>query len=122
MRRSWITCRFLSCSLRRMRRHDLPSGSRRRSQTMRPRHRMPTIFTISMVDMLCCSLGCVILLWLIKTDNLLKIEAKNKDDAELLDQTNQQLAARDADLDAARKKLALVDADVATLRIKLNNS
>src|SRR5262249_10871204 len=27
------------------------------------RHRTPTIFSIYMVDVLCCALGCVILLW-----------------------------------------------------------
>jgi hypothetical protein len=31
---------------------------------MRIHHRIPTIFNLSMVDMLCCALGCVILLWL----------------------------------------------------------
>jgi hypothetical protein len=32
---------------------------------MRVRHRIPTIFNLSMVDVLCCALGCVILLWLL---------------------------------------------------------
>ena len=32
---------------------------------MRTRHRIPSIFNLSMVDVLCCALGCVILLWLI---------------------------------------------------------
>ena len=32
---------------------------------MRVHHRIPTIFNLSMVDMLCCALGCVILLWLL---------------------------------------------------------
>jgi hypothetical protein len=32
---------------------------------MRTRHRTPTIFNLSMVDVLCCALGCVILLWLL---------------------------------------------------------
>ncbi|MFN4261066.1 MAG: VWA domain-containing protein [Gemmataceae bacterium] len=32
---------------------------------MRTRHRIPTIFNLSMVDVLCCALGCVILLWLL---------------------------------------------------------
>ena len=30
---------------------------------MQTRHRIPTIFSIYMVDVLCCALGCVILLW-----------------------------------------------------------
>jgi predicted nucleic acid-binding Zn-ribbon protein len=32
---------------------------------MRVRHRIPSIFSLSMVDVLCCALGCVILLWLL---------------------------------------------------------
>src|SRR5437868_3097919 len=33
---------------------------------MRFRHRAPSTFSLWMVDVLCCSLGCVILLWLTK--------------------------------------------------------
>jgi septal ring factor EnvC (AmiA/AmiB activator) len=33
---------------------------------MRTRHRIPSIFNMSMVDVLCCALGCIILLWLVK--------------------------------------------------------
>lgn len=32
---------------------------------MKTRHRIPTIFSIYMVDVLCCALGCVIFLWLV---------------------------------------------------------
>ncbi len=32
---------------------------------MRIKHRIPSIFNLSMVDVLCCALGCVILLWLL---------------------------------------------------------
>jgi hypothetical protein len=32
---------------------------------MQTRHRTPSIFNLSMVDVLCCALGCVILLWLL---------------------------------------------------------
>jgi hypothetical protein len=34
---------------------------------MPTRHRIPSVFNLSMVDVLCCALGCVILLWLINT-------------------------------------------------------
>src|SRR5436190_206036 len=34
---------------------------------MQTRHRIPTIFSLSMVDVLCCALGCVILLWLVNS-------------------------------------------------------
>jgi hypothetical protein len=32
---------------------------------MRTRHRIPILVTLSMMDVLCCALGCVILLWLL---------------------------------------------------------
>jgi hypothetical protein len=32
---------------------------------MKIRHRIPSIFNLSMVDVLCCALGCVIMLWLL---------------------------------------------------------
>jgi hypothetical protein len=32
---------------------------------MRVRHKVPSLFSLSMVDVLCCALGCVILLWLL---------------------------------------------------------
>src|SRR5579863_10105101 len=31
---------------------------------MRIRHRVPTVFSLYMVDVFCCALGCVILMWL----------------------------------------------------------
>src|SRR5438270_815736 len=31
---------------------------------MQSRHRVPAVFTLYMVDVFCCALGCVILLWL----------------------------------------------------------
>ncbi len=31
---------------------------------MRIRHRIPTVFSLYMVDVLCCALGCVLLIWL----------------------------------------------------------
>jgi hypothetical protein len=33
---------------------------------MRVRHHIPSIFSLSMVDVLCCAMGCIILLWLLK--------------------------------------------------------
>ncbi len=39
---------------------------------MRIRHKVPSIFSLSMLDVLCCMMGCVILLWL--------LNAKQNDD------------------------------------------
>jgi hypothetical protein len=40
---------------------------------MQTRHKVPIVFTLYMVDVLCCALGCVILLWFLKIH-----EAKQK--------------------------------------------
>src|SRR5438309_7727374 len=65
-----------------------------REASMRVHHRVPSIFTLSMVDVLCCALGCVILLWLLNLR-----EAKEHDD-EAADQQRQTGAL----LDAAQKE------------------
>ena len=43
---------------------------------MRIRHRIPSIFNLSMVDVLCCALGCVILLWLVNQEDMTKEPAQ----------------------------------------------
>jgi predicted nucleic acid-binding Zn-ribbon protein len=54
---------------------------------MRVRHRIPSIFNLSMVDVLCCALGCVILLWLINLR-----EAKHHEES--AEEQNREIAAR----------------------------
>jgi len=74
---------------------------------MRLRHKLPNVFGLYMVDVLCCSLGCVILLWLFNDykSNLLNrdLEAKAKDLARL---TEEQIQ-RTRELAAAREALAM---------------
>jgi predicted nucleic acid-binding Zn-ribbon protein len=53
---------------------------------MKTRHRLPSVFSIYMVDVLCCALGCVILLWLINFR-----EARQKTAA--ASETSQRLSA-----------------------------
>ena len=78
---------------------------------MQTRHRTPTIFNLSMVDVLCCALGCVILLWLLnlreakeraaragETNEQLKITQ------EALNQTYSLLLGSMADSDASAKR------------------
>jgi hypothetical protein len=62
---------------------------------MRVRHRIPSIFNLSMVDVLCCALGCVILLWLINLR-----EAKHHEDS--AEEQNRQISARLDDIRAER--------------------
>jgi hypothetical protein len=59
---------------------------------MQMRHRIPTIFNLSMVDMLCCALGCVILLWLLNLR-----EAKVR--AITVGQTTDRLKSTESQLD-----------------------
>lgn len=66
---------------------------------MQVRHRIPTIFNLSMVDVLCCALGCVILLWLINLR-----EAKQR--ALSAGVTNKLLASTRALLDDTSREAA----------------
>jgi hypothetical protein len=56
---------------------------------MNVRHRIPSIFNLSMVDVLCCALGCVILLWLfylrLAKQHQDLAEAKHRETTALLD-------------------------------------
>jgi von Willebrand factor type A domain len=75
---------------------------------MRIRHRIPSIFNLSMVDVLCCALGCVILLWLVNLRDA-------RDRAEAVGQTNQLLATTQASLDESTRKATELTARIATL-------
>jgi uncharacterized coiled-coil DUF342 family protein len=61
---------------------------------MRIHHKTPSIFNLSMVDMLCCALGCVILLWLLNMRDA-------RDRALTVNATSGQLHTVQAALDAA---------------------
>ena len=87
---------------------------------MRTRHRIPMIFSLSMMDVFCCTLGCVILLWLINqreamlrtraasqvTEKLGESEAKRGRLTGLLDDLDRELAAANVDLKARNADLA----------------
>jgi hypothetical protein len=76
---------------------------------MRTRHRIPTIFNLSMVDVLCCALGCVILLWLLNFR-----EAKRR--AAAAGQSNVALNQTQSKLDQTRSQLDQSALDLADLR------
>jgi hypothetical protein len=71
---------------------------------MRIRHRIPTIFNLSMVDVLCCALGCAILLWLLNLR-----EAKLK--AIKAGQTTEVLKTTEIELRQTRSVLASAAAE-----------
>jgi hypothetical protein len=80
---------------------------------MRVRHRIPSIFNLSMVDVLCCALGCVILLSLLNRRFAQQYEA---DSLRKLDERESLLAQATADRDALRSQLATLEEDRARVR------
>src|SRR3982750_4097202 len=89
---------------------------------MRVRHKPPALVSMWMLDVFCCALGCVTLLWLMNTREA-KDQAQRAGAAlELLNRTESELKSRQAelvatkaDLDRTRRKL---NADVEELRGK----
>src|SRR5687767_10931792 len=73
---------------------------------MQTRHRPPSVFNISMVDVLCCALGCVILLWLLNLRDAKEKAATVGSTSLQLDQSRRDLADVRARLDEAEKLLA----------------
>ncbi len=67
---------------------------------MRTRHKVPAIFSLSMVDMLCCALGCIILIWLLNAKQAKVAAAKSKQEIETLKSLAQ------SDREASRRLLA----------------
>src|SRR6516162_6783461 len=104
---------------------------------MTNRHRIPSIFNLSMVDVLCCALGCVILLWLLNLrqarqsgseltdtqkwleEEKLALRAKRVEAEELTSKLDSALRDRDdlaAKLRAAKKSLAAIESELASLK------
>src|SRR6516162_3655015 len=111
-------CRWLGVNchpLRPLADASYPSLRLRDGSNMAPRHRIPTIFNLSMVDVLCCALGCVILLWLLNLR-----EAKQR--AVAAGQADEQVLALRRDLEAARAYLADVTGKYAAAQEQLSES
>jgi hypothetical protein len=81
---------------------------------MRTRHRIPSIFNLSMVDVLCCALGCVILLWLLNLR-----EARER--AQQLALTGEQLAAAVKERDQLYLELQAAEAKAGDLQRSLGS-
>jgi hypothetical protein len=82
---------------------------------MRTRHRIPMIFSLSMMDVFCCTLGCVILLWLVNQREAL-LRAKSASEV-----TSQLTVTRSDLVAAARERDALQD-QLAAARRNLDQS
>ena len=79
---------------------------------MRPRHKPPTLVSMWMLDVFCCALGCVTLLWLLNT----RQAAENADRAGA---ALQRLATTEADLSARQAELLATQADAEAVRKRL---
>ncbi len=80
---------------------------------MRTRHKPPSLVSMWMLDVFCCALGCVTLLWLLSTREAKSQAARNADAVTLLARTEGDLKARQAELIATK-------ADLDQTRRKLN--
>ena len=99
---------------------------------MRTRHRIPMIFSLSMMDVFCCTLGCVILLWLINQreamqrtraaqealEQLTGARATLADTSSQRDTLQRQLSAAQIDLTTVRQQADAIRADLAAARVR----
>jgi hypothetical protein len=92
---------------------------------MQTRHRIPTIFNLSMVDVLCCALGCVILLWLLNLREVKqRADAAGESDRLLLatrtelEQSRETAAQTQARLDKARQERDQVRRELADVQAR----
>src|SRR5271165_4509700 len=97
---------------------------------MKARHRIPAVFSIYMVDVLCCALGCVILLWQLYHQESAEQTAKNEEirkeneailqklsQANLsLDSLSSDFQSMKATLDAAEKKQVQITIELEKTR------
>src|SRR5271163_3104435 len=100
---------------------------------MRTRHRIPSIFNLSMVDVLCCALGCVILLWLVNFreakrralaagETSIKLDAASRQLAEAEQQLRDLQGERDAAIvraETSARDRALVGPQLAATEERL---
>src|SRR5712691_2914372 len=83
---------------------------------MRVRHRVPSIFSLSMVDVLCCALGCIILLWLLNAkQNDADAEERSKEIALLRKSTGDDRTKSQSLLSSARNEQAKLLGQLAAL-------
>lgn len=82
---------------------------------MHNRHRIPTIFSIYMVDVLCCALGCVILLWQVNHQEAMEQTAEAQKKTEEVLASMEQLKKAQLDINS-------LSSEVHNLQIALTSS
>src|SRR5205807_972245 len=89
---------------------------------MQTRHKIPTIFNLSMVDVLCCALGCCILLWLLNLREAKeRSELAGKTKSELTD-TESKLRTADQELQQTARRARAVETERDRLLEELNSA
>jgi len=90
---------------------------------MNPRSRIPTVFGIYMLDVICCALGCVILLWQLKhveaeqeTEHARNAEQEAKLTLEKWKANNAELISATAEIDVLRHALDRIKTERAQLQ------
>src|SRR6266545_322305 len=86
---------------------------------MQTRHRVPTVFTLYMVDVFCCALGCVILLWLVSAREARQQSTAATESAKHLADVRLRLASTEGELSGLRAAHLLAKQDRARLKQKL---
>jgi predicted nucleic acid-binding Zn-ribbon protein len=89
---------------------------------MQTRHRIPTIFTLYMVDVFCCALGCVILLWLASARDAQRKGTAHEKTAKQLADTRLRLASSRSELTALQAARVAIEQDRDRLRGKLQTT
>lgn len=86
---------------------------------MLQRHKIPTIFSIYMLDVICCALGCVVLLWQVAHQEAEEQTAQAKEShAEAVKQADAAVRAR-LQYEKAQADLLSASNDVTTLQATL---
>ncbi len=83
---------------------------------MRTRHRTPQLVSMWMLDVFCCALGCVTLLWLVSNRDAATEATRNRAAIAELASTTSTLLATTQQLDATRRSL---NAEIDNLKAKL---
>jgi hypothetical protein len=94
---------------------------------MKTRHKIPSVFSIYMVDVLCCALGCVILLWQLyhqesqeqtaQNEIARKEIARKEKENEIAHKENEEARLR---LEAAKLALGSLTSEVESLKVSLD--
>ena len=69
------------------------------------RHRIPTIFSIYMVDVLCCALGCVVLMWQVERQDAEQMTSEASTSLEQLGKARQTIVALSGELESLKSML-----------------